>query len=508
MGPLRLTEVVACSEELAATSSRLAKTALVADLLGRAGDDPEQLATVASWLGGTLRQGRVGVGWRSLTDLPEPAEHASLTVTEVDGVLDRLASEGGRTARAGLLGGLYGRATAGEQAYLSRLLLGEVRQGSLQGVLLAGGARAAGVPEAALRRAAMLAGDLPSMVALAMTGGEAALADVGLVPGRAVQPMLCGSAAEVGDVIDPLAGEPVALETKVDGIRVQVHKDALGEVHVFTRSLDDITARVPEVVELAESLGAGTFVLDGEAVALHPDGRPRPFQETGARTASRRSVEALRVATPLTTYLFDVLHLDGEDLLDAPLAERQARLAALVPAHAMVPRVVTGDPGEARAFFESVIAAGHEGVVVKTLDAPYAAGRRGTSWTKVKPRHTLDLVVLAVEWGSGRRRGLLSNIHLGARAEDGSWVMVGKTFKGMTDEMLAWQTARFLELETGRDGHVVHVRPEQVVEVAVDGVQRSTRYPGGAALRFARVLRYRDDKSPAEADTIDTIRAI
>jgi DNA ligase-1 len=324
--------------------------------------------------------------------------------------------------------------------------------------------------------------------------------------------MLASAASTVAEALAkavPEGGE-VAVDTKLDGIRVQLHKHA-GEVRVFTRSLEDITDRVPEVAEVVAALPAESLVLDGEAIALTSEGRPRPFQETGARTASRLDVATLRARVPLTTYVFDVLHADGEDLLDATGRERLARLAALLPPGLVVPRMVTADPGEAQRLFAAAVAAGHEGVVVKALDAPYDAGRRGAGWVKVKPRHTLDLVVLAVEWGSGRRSGWLSNIHLGARDPDGtgpggSFVMLGKTFKGLTDEVLAWQTERFLALETHRDGHVVHVRPEQVVEVAFDGIQTSTRYPAGMALRFARVLRYRDDKTAEEADTVQDVR--
>ena len=504
--PIPLSRVVEVSRAVGATRSRTAKTELVAQVLRET--PPAQVRTVASWLAGALPQGRVGVGWRSLADLPAPAAAPSLTVAEVDDTLSALAGTTSRTTRTRLLADLFGRAGEDEQDYLRRLLLGEVRQGSLEGVLLAAGALAADVPEPTLRRAAMLAGDLPHAVEIALTSGEEGLEEVRLEPGRAIQPMLAGSAAEIEEVPQLVAGTPVVLDTKVDGIRVQVHKDPAGRVRVYTRSLDDITERVPEVVEVAEALDATTLVLDGEAIALHPDGRARPFQETGARTASSRSVEALREATPLTTFVFDVLHVDGRDLLDEPYATRREVLLELVPESSRVPGLLTSDQGEARRFFDEAVASGHEGVVVKDLDAPYAAGRRGSAWTKVKPRHTLDLVVLAVEWGSGRRRGLLSNIHLGAKGEDGELVMVGKTFKGMTDETLAWQTERFLALETGREGHVVHVDPVQVVEIAVDGVQTSRRYPGGVALRFARVLRYREDKTAEQADTIETVRAL
>jgi DNA ligase-1 len=322
--------------------------------------------------------------------------------------------------------------------------------------------------------------------------------------------MLASSATDVDEAMSKAGpdGAPVAVDSKLDGIRIQVHKYD-GQVHVFTRSLEEITDRVPEVVEAVAALPATTLVLDGEAIALTEDGRARPFQETGARTASRVDVAALRRQVPLTSYFFDVLHVDGEDLVDSPGSVRFERLSAALPPGLIVPRTVTADPGEARRLFADVVSVGHEGVVVKSLEAPYDAGRRGSAWVKVKPRHTLDLVVLAVEWGSGRRRGWLSNIHLGARDPDtGTFVMLGKTFKGMTDEMLAWQTDRFLALEESRTPYEVTVRPEQVVEVAFDGIQTSTRYPAGMALRFARVLRYRDDKTADEADTVDTVRSL
>ncbi|MGE5720100.1 MAG: ATP-dependent DNA ligase, partial [Nocardioidaceae bacterium] len=326
--------------------------------------------------------------------------------------------------------------------------------------------------------------------------------------GRPVRPMLASSAADLPSALEKLEpGADLAVDCKLDGIRVQVHKYD-GEVRVFTRTLDDITYRLPEVVEAVSTVPAAALVLDGEAIALEASGRPRPFQETAARTASKLDVATLREQVPLTSYFFDVLHVDGTDLLDLPARQRFDALVDTLPAELVVPRLVTGDPAEAAAFFDEMVALGHEGVVVKSLEAGYEAGRRGASWVKVKPRHTLDLVVLAVEWGSGRRAGKLSNIHLGARDGEGGFVMLGKTFKGMTDEMLEWQTKRFLELETSRSSYVVNLRPEQVVEVAFDGIQTSSRYPGGMALRFARVLRYRDDKSADEADTVDTVRAL
>jgi ATP-dependent DNA ligase I len=365
-------------------------------------------------------------------------------------------------------------------------------------------ARAASVPVAEVRRAMMLRGSLGAVASAALSGGRAALAGFGLEVGRPVRPMLAASAPTIADALAK-AGGTAAVEWKLDGIRIQVHLDH-GEVRLFTRTLDDITARLPEVVEVLAKLPVGAAVLDGELIALREDGRPLPFQDTAARTAS---LEVKGPPVPLSLFLFDVLHLEGADLIDAEDTERRAALARAVPAELLMPRLVTDSADEATAFFEDALAHGHEGVVVKSLRAPYAAGRRGAGWIKVKPRHTLDLVVLAVEWGHGRRRGWLSNLHLGARdPATGGFVMLGKTFKGLTDELLTWQTSRLLELEERRDSYTVHVRPELVVEIAFDGVQRSPRYPGGLALRFARVLRYREDKTAAEADTIDTIRSL
>jgi DNA ligase-1 len=513
-----LADLVAAHAAVRATRSRTAKVAALAEALRRAADtSPDEVAVATSYLGGTLRQRRTGVGYRSLADLPTPADVPSLSVAEVDARFEALgdvSGAGSKLRREELLGDLFGRATPDEQAYLGGLVTGELRQGALDALVVEAVAAAAGVPVATVRRAAMMAGETPAVAVAALTAGAAGLAEFGLEVGRPVRPMLASSAPDVpaaferlteGSATGPVA---VAVDRKLDGIRIQVHRDG-DRVGVFTRSLDDITDRVPEVVEVARSLPARRAVLDGEAIALAPDGRPRPFQETGARTASRSDVDTLRAQVPLTTYFFDLLHLDGTDVLDLAADERFARLRALVPHDTLVPRVVTADPDEAAAAFADAVAAGHEGVVVKSLSAAYDAGRRGAAWVKVKPRHTLDLVVLAVEWGSGRRQGWLSNIHLGARdPETGGFLMLGKTFKGMTDETLRWQTERFLSLETGRRGHVVEVRPEQVVEIAFDGLQRSTRYPAGLALRFARVLRYRDDKPATEADTVHDVRVI
>ncbi|MEO9323678.1 ATP-dependent DNA ligase [Nocardioides sp. C4-1] len=505
-----LADLVATSSAVAATRSRKAKVAALAELLDRVGPGDE-LEVVVSYLGGALRQRRTGIGYRGLSSLPPPAAEPTLTVAGVDAEFARiadLAGAGSQAARAEAVAALFGAATADEQPWLRGLVTGEVRQGALDALVQEAVAAATGLPLAAVRRAAMLSGSTLVAARLAFSGGAEALSSVRLQVMRPVSPMLASSAPTVGEALAKVThdGGPAAVDTKLDGIRVQVHRhdDA---VLVVTRSLDDITTRLPEVVDVARSLPASSFVLDGEVLALDDAGRPRPFQETASRTALAEGDAEVRV----TPFFFDVLHVDGRDLLDSPAHERAAALDDLVPREFRVPRLVTAQVEAAEAFVTEVLSAGHEGVVVKDLEAPYAAGRRGAAWVKVKPVHTLDLVVLAVEWGSGRRSGKLSNIHLGARDPDrpGEFVMLGKTFKGMTDEMLAWQTERFLALAEGpTDGWVVPVRPEQVVEIALDGLQRSSRYPGGVALRFARVVRYRDDKSAAEADTLDQVKAL
>ncbi len=505
-----LRDLVEASTAVASTRSRVRKAEVIAEVLRRCA--PDEVAVAASWLSGVLPQRRVGVGWRGLSDLPSPAGEPSLTLVETDAALAALAAvagSGSATTRTAAVRDLFGSATATEQDWLRRLITGEMRQGALDGVSLQAIALAAEVPEAAVRRAVMLAGYAGPVAEAALVGGTEALDAIGLEVGRPVRPMLAASAPDVEAAVEQVGvGGSTVVDGKLDGIRVQAHR--LGdEVRVFTRSLDDITDRVPEVVEAALALDGRSLVLDGEAIALGDGGRPLPFQDTAARTMSSRAVEELRRQVPLSVFFFDLLHHDGEDLIDHPAGERFRRLEAVVPPALLVPRLWADDQDAAQGFFDELVSAGHEGVVVKDATAPYAAGRRGAGWVKVKPRHTLDLVVLAVEWGSGRRQGWLSNIHLGARdPQTGGFVMLGKTFKGMTDAMLTWQTERFLELETSRSGHVVHVRPEQVVEIAFDGVQRSSRYPGGMALRFARVLRYRDDKSAEEADTIETVRAV
>jgi DNA ligase 1 len=501
-----LADIASASAAIAGASARLAKIDRIATLLSAAAEgDARTVAVTVSWLSGELPQRQIGVGWATLRSLPAPAEMPELTVDGVDERFTRIGAvsgKGSHALRAALVRDLFETATENEQTFLRRLLGGELRQGALAGVMADAVARASGIPAAEVRRAAMLAGDLPAVAAAALTGGRSALAQFQLQVGCPVGPMLAQTATDVADALERLGGTAI-LEAKLDGARVQIHRKG-SDVSVYTRSLDDVTHRLPEVVEATLALTATDLIADAEAIALRPDGRPHPFQVTAARFGRKtpRDLEALSV------FFFDLLHVDGQDLLDLPTEQRLASLDALVPQDRRVDRIVTGDGAVAQQFLDRTLAAGHEGVMAKSPTAPYEAGRRGAGWLKVKPVHTLDLVVLAVERGSGRRTGKLSNIHLGARDPDtGGFVMLGKTFKGMTDAMLTWQTERFRELQDGDDGWVVTLRPEQVVEIAFDGVQRSSRYPGGVALRFARVLRYRDDKTPQETDTIDTVRA-
>ena len=506
-----LIDVATTSAEVGGSASRLAKVARIADLLGRAATDPMLVAIIVSWLSGELPQRQIGVGWAALRSLPSPAAQPSLTVTGVDATFSTIGAvsgKGSQARRAELVAGLFASATEVEQTFLRRLLTGELRQGALAGVMADAVAAAAQIPATTVRRAAMLGGHLPTVAAAGLTGGTVALDAFTLRVGQPVGPMLAQTAASVTEALEKLGGT-AAFEAKLDGARVQVHR-AGDQVTVYTRSLDDVTARLPEVVEATLALPVTDLIADGEAIALRPDGRPQPFQVTGSRFGRSVDVPAARATQPLSVFFFDILHCDGVDLLDAAASERMAVLDQITSAQHRVDRLVTSDPAAAADFLEATLAARHEGVMAKSLTARYEAGRRGAGWLKVKPVHTLDLVVLAVEWGSGRRRGKLSNIHLGARdPASGGYVMLGKTFKGMTDAMLDWQTTRFTELAIGgTDSYVVQLRPEQVVEVAFDGVQQSSRYPGGLALRFARVLRYRDDKGPDQADTIDTVRAL
>lgn len=504
-----LIDVVRVSEAVTRTSARLGKVGHLAELLGRVSPAEAQIAI--SYLSGELPQRQIGVGWRSLQDLPQPKLVATATLTDVDALLTRIkavSGPGSQATRKAMVTELFSAITSQEQSFLLRLLSGELRQGALDGVMIEAIAKASGAPSSVVRKALTLRGWLPAVGAAALSGGVEELQAFKLEVGRAVSPMLAGSAPNVAAALDK-AGVPAALEWKLDGLRVQAHRSG-SDVRVFTRTLDDITPQLPELVEAMLALPCADLVLDGEVIALRPDGRPHTFQVTVSRATSKTDVPRLREQTPLSVFFFDALRVDGADLLDLPYSERQEILSRTAPPELLTPRLVTDDLSQAEAFFAEVVKAGHEGLVVKSLTSPYAAGRRGAGWIKVKPRHTLDLVVLAVEWGHGRREGKLSNLHLGARdPETGGFVMLGKTFKGLTDELLAWQTERFLELAEGpTDGWTVTVRPEQVVEVAFDGVQRSPRYPGGMALRFARVLRYRPDKRAEDADTVDTVRTL
>ena len=567
-----LSELVRTSDAVSLASGRRVKIDEIAGLLRRG--SPGEVPVAVAFLSGELRQRQIGVGYAALggllrADLPDgvapdggPADGGlagggpgpdpaarPLTLAETDSVFAAIGATtgpGSQAERRRLLGALFARATPAEQSFLTRLLAGELHQGALEGVMVEAVARAAGVPAGEVRRALLLGGSLPGVAEAALSAartaggpgaagqaspdegtGTAAPPDAGaaaalaalrafrLQVGRPLRPMLAASAPTVAAAFERVS--PAVVEWKIDGIRIQVHRQGR-EVRVFTRTLDDITARLPEITRAVLASPAEALVLDGEAIALDPAGRARPFQVTASRAGTQAAPGQETPDVPLTPFFFDLLHLDGRDLIDEPASVRQALMAEVLPADLRVPRLMTGEVTDAEAFFADAVARGHEGVVVKSLDAPYAAGRRGSEWIKVKPRHTLDLVVLAAEWGHGRRRGWLSNLHLGARDPAGGFVMLGKTFKGLTDEMLRWQTERFLEIAEPPGQHpggdltnargVLRVRPEMVVEIAFDGVQASPRYPGGLALRFARVLRYRPDKQAAEADPIDAVRAI
>ncbi|CAL9371508.1 ATP-dependent DNA ligase [Streptomyces sp. DH-12] len=503
-----LSRLAQVSQEVAATSARSRKTALLAELFREAG--PDDVPVVIPYLAGRLPQGRIGVGWKVLSRPVPPAAEPSLTVREVDALLTRLAEvsgPGSQAERARLAGELLGASTEAEQRFLTGLLTGEVRQGALDALAAEGLARATGADPADVRRAVMLAGSLQPVAGALLTDGPEALERFRLAVGRPVQPMLAHSASSVAEAVGKLGA--CAVEEKLDGIRVQVHRDG-DTVRVHTRTLDDITDRLPEVTAAARELAVERFILDGEVISFDATGRPRSFQETAGRVGSRVDVATAARETPVSPVFFDALSVGGRDLLDLPFAERHAELARLVPEPMRVRRTVVDGPDgleAAERFLARTLERGHEGVVVKGLEAPYSAGRRGASWLKVKPVHTLDLVVLAAEWGHGRRTGKLSNLHLGARTADGGFAMLGKTFKGMTDAMLQWQTERLREIAVDESGGTVTVRPELVVEIAYDGLQRSSRYPAGVTLRFARVIRYREDKRPEEADTVETVLA-
>jgi DNA ligase-1 len=502
-----LAALVEVSTRVAGTGSRLAKRDAIAACLR--GAEPDEVEIAVAYLSGETRQGRIGIGYATLSKLRGAAAASSgLSLREVDAALERVAATSGKGSaaeRGAQLRALFERAAEAEQDFLVRLLVGELRQGALEGVMLDAIAAAAGVPVADVRRAAMFAGSLQEAARVAMSEGTSGLARFAVALHRPVQPMLAQPAEDIADAMARLG--TAAIEWKVDGARVQVHK-AGDEIAVYTRNLNDVTGSVPEIVEALRAVPARELILDGEAVALAEGGAPLPFQVTMKRFGRRLDVDAMRRELPLSAYFFDCLYLDGEALLDRPAKDRFDALVQALPSQLLVPRIITADLAAAEDFYASALARGHEGVMAKALDAPYEAGSRGASWLKVKKVHTLDLVVLAAEWGNGRRQGWLSNLHLGARDPAGGWVMLGKTFKGMTDALLEWQTRELLAREVSRERHVVHVRPELVVEIAFNDLQASPQYPGGLALRFARVKGYRPDKRAEEADTIETVRAL
>jgi len=505
--------LVAASSDIGATRSRKAKTQRLADVLVLL--DPGEIEPAVGFLVGAARQGRIGVGWAAVRDVRvAPAGQPSLSIGELDDTLTTLAAisgEGSQQRRHDLLADLLGRATRDEADFIRRLLIGELRQGSLAGLMNEGVAKAAGVPAAAVRRAAMLTGDLGHVAEMALTKGRDALDAVALEVMRPVQPMLASTAADVASAVDGL-GE-CSVEWKLDGIRIQVHRSD-DDVVIVTRNLNDVTGRLSAVADLVRTFPADSFVLDGEVIGVAHDetgefdGEADAGTEVAAfqDTASQFSRES-NDGSGLVVRFFDLLYRDGRSLIDEPLLERRAELAAVVGEH-LIPGELTDSASRAAAILEDALRAGHEGVMIKAAASTYAAGRRGKEWRKVKPVHTFDLAVLAAEWGHGRRQGWLSNLHLGARGDDGTLLMVGKTFKGLTDALLKWQTEQLLELTDDASNHVVQVRPELVVEIAIDGVQRSTRYPGGLALRFARVRHYRSDKSVADVDSISALEAL
>ncbi len=502
-----LAAIVSTSEEVRSTRSRIRKREALTAALTELSEDEARIGV--TYLSGELPQGRIGLGYATIYGIESgAAETASLTLTDVDRRLSEIAAttgKGSQALRKELLGDLFAAATAAEQAFLRALILRELRQGALETSMSEAVAAVIDADPSTVLRAVMLSGDLATVAVAALTEGERGLDRFRLTLFRPVRPMLAQTAGDLAEALD--RHSPASVEAKLDGARIQVHKDG-DRVAIFTRNLREVTGNLPEIVAVVEGLTCESAILDGEAIAFDGDGRPEPFQVTMSRFGRTRDA-ASADTTPLTPVFFDCLYLDGDDVIDETLVARRAALERITGDANLAARVVVADADAAERFYRSVLDDGHEGVMVKSLDAPYSAGRRGAGWLKVKPAHTLDLVVLAAEWGSGRRRGLLSNLHLGARDPGtGEFVMLGKTFKGLTDEMLAWQTERFLDLETERSGHVVHVRPEQVVEIAFDGIQVSPRYPGGMALRFARVKGYRDDKTADDADTIATVREI
>jgi DNA ligase-1 len=505
-----LADLVDTSQRVATSAARLVKIRELAALLAVL--QPEEIEIAAHYLAGEIRQGRIGIGFATLQEAAtqEAAERPTLTIAEVDARLSALAAArgaGSGTRRAALLCELFAQATSREQAFLLRLLVGELRQGALAGVMVEAIAAAARVPVAQVRRAAMYSPDLGAVARVALREGATALGAFQLQLFSAVSPMLAQTAADVGEALRQLPGE-LAFEWKMDGARIQLHKRG-DEVRLYTRSLNDVTAAVPEIVAMARTLAPDVLILDGEAIAFDAAGRPHPFQITMRRFGRKLQVEEVRAGLPIRAFFFDCLRLGGESIADLPTRERFAALATAIPPELQIPRLITASEPQARAFYEAALTAGHEGVMAKSLDAPYEAGNRGASWLKIKRAHTLDLVVLAAEWGHGRRSGWLSNLHLGALDPvTNSYVMLGKTFKGLTDAMLEWQTREFLARESHRDAHTVYLRPELVVEIAFSDLQASSRYPGGLALRLARVKRYRQDKSAQDADTMGAVRRL
>jgi DNA ligase-1 len=506
----RLADLVGASQRVSATAGRLMKVAELAALLRALSADEIEIATY--YLSGEIPQGRVGIGYASLQAAAAvtAVQQPQLTLPELDGRLGAIAAtrgSGSAARRAQALRELFSRATRAEQQFLLRLLLGELRQGALGGVMVEAIAAAAEVPLGQVRRAVMYSKNLGEVARVALLEGAAALGRFQLELFAPVSPMLAQTAVDVEEALRAMPGE-VAFEWKMDGARIQVHKQG-ADVRIYTRALNEVTAAVPEIVEAVRSLPARALILDGEAIAVDAAGRPHPFQITMRRFGRRLNVEAVRAGLPIQAFFFDCLRLEEQSIADRPARERFAALTASLPAPLRIPRLITASAAAARAFYEQALAAGHEGVMAKSLEAAYQAGNRGASWLKIKRAHTLDLIVLAAEWGHGRRSGKLSNLHLGARdPHSGEYLMLGKTFKGLTDAMLEWQTRRFLELEIRRDEWTVYVRPEIVVEVAFSDLQASTRYPGGLALRLARVKRYRDDKRPEDADTMESVRRI
>jgi DNA ligase-1 len=502
-----LASVVETSRRVTDTTKRLEKIDLLARLIRQL--SPEEIEIVVPFLSGQTRQGRIGIGYATVRDARNPpAASPTLEILEIDGILQKItgvSGSGSQRQRLELLQSMFSRATEAEQQFLTGLLMGELRQGALEGIMLEAVAKASGLAADRVRRAAMMAGDIARVARAALEQGESGLAQYDVQLFRPIQPMLAQSADDVPEALACI-GE-AALEYKMDGARVQVHKSG-DDVIVYSRSLKDVTAAVPEVVEVTRALPAKDLILDGEVISLLPDGRPQPFQITMRRFGRKLDVHRLRQELPMTPFWFDLLYLNGSPLLDEPQARRFAALSELSREH-LIPHTVTGDPHAGDEFLEQALERGHEGIMAKAIDAKYAAGARGASWVKVKRARTLDLVILAAEWGNGRRKGWLSNLHLGARdTQKGGFAMLGKTFKGLTDEMLAWQTQELLRLEIGRDSYTVHVKPELVVEIAFNEIQASPRYVSGLALRFARVKRYRIDKTASEADTFETVQRL